>query len=81
MFYDIQLGDVTGVESLAIEFRPADGDKAIYHWNGENRRSALTKATMKRQDVYGDGSYSWCGCNFKAPRDAELRFKPNRREG
>ncbi|MDH5781443.1 MAG: hypothetical protein OEZ07_02605 [Dehalococcoidia bacterium] len=48
MFYDIQLDNVTGVESLAIEFRPAVEDKAIYHWNGENRRSALTKATMKR---------------------------------
>lgn len=36
MFYDIQLDNVTGVESLVIEFRPAVEDKAIYHWNGGN---------------------------------------------
>jgi len=35
-YYDVHLDDVTGVNSVTIEFCPADASTVIYYWDGAN---------------------------------------------
>jgi len=35
-YYDVHLDDITGVNSVTIEFCPADASTVIYYWNGTN---------------------------------------------
>ena len=35
-YYDVHLDDITGVNSVTIEFCPADASTVIYYWDGAN---------------------------------------------
>jgi len=43
-YYDVHLDDDTGVNSLTIEFCPADEDTVIYYWDGTSWRRASNQS-------------------------------------